>query len=115
MRPSEHSLGGTTARPVCEDNQASSVIRTFEYLMAKYAPPPAPEPRHRIRIPKTAKTPRKRRNVLTKDEHDSIFRAYHSGCMSQKDLCKRYGRSPSLICSIVNKYHPLFTHDKKTA
>ena len=116
MWPSEHTLDGDTARPVLgEVSQASSVIRTFEYLMRKYAPPPAPEPRERIKIPKTPKAQRRRRNVLTQAEHDSIFRAYHSGSMTQKDLCLRYGRSPALICSIVNKYHPLFTHDKKTA
>lgn len=56
-----------------------------------------------------------RKTVVTREEHDRIFRAYHSGNMTQVELAERFGRSKAIICAIVNRYHKFsFTHDQKT-
>lgn len=54
------------------------------------------------------------RNKMTQEEHDRIYRAYHDGHAPQTVLAARFGRSQSLICTIVNGRHKFFTHDKKT-
>ena len=56
-----------------------------------------------------------RKTIVTREEHDRIFRAYHSGNMTQAELAARFGRSKSAICAIVNRYHKFSsTHDQKT-
>ena len=113
MRSPTYANGRESARSVC-GNHASDVIRTFEYLMHKYCPH-IEAVRPLQRRPSKPKPRAVRKTVVTREEHDRIFRAYHTGNMTQAELAARFGRSKSAICAIVNQYHKFSsTHDQKT-
>ena len=106
-----HANAGESARTV-HSSPASDVVRTFEYLMHKYC-----KRTEAIRpLPRRPKSTRRavRKTILTREEHDRIYHAYHAGNMTQTELAARFGRSKALICAIVNRCHKFSTHDKKT-
>lgn len=79
-----------------DDTAEASLVRTYCFLVEKY----------RGRILRPAETGR-RHNILTRAEHDAILRAYRTTEATQAELARRYKRSASLICTIVNGFHPL--------
>lgn len=81
-------------------------MRTFDYLMSKYANEFSCENR------KIA-----RRDFITREEHDRILHLHRSTGLNIAEVARRTGRSEYIVSIIVNGKHKFSpkNHDQKTA